>query len=148
MNKVEKTVSDLVLPLVAAQGCTLWAVEYRKQGTDWVLRVLIDRDGGVGTAHCEAISRALDPLLDECDPIPGPYVLEVSSAGLERPLRRDEDFSRMIGRAVLVRLYAPRDGVREYVDTLAGYDGKTLTLESHPPIPVKEIAQARLYQEW
>ena len=113
-----------------------------------MLRVLIDHEGGVSTAHCEAVSRALDPLLDAADPIPGSYVLEVSSAGLERPLKRPEHFLRCLGRPVLVRLYAPRQGVREYTGKLASYNGETLTLEGQPPFAKKDVALARLFVEW
>ena len=148
MNRVEKIVSELASPIVESEGCSLWAVMYAKEGGNWVLRVLIDREGGVSTAHCEAISRALDPLLDERDPIPGPYVLEVSSAGLERPLKRPEDFRRMMGRMVLVRLFAPRQGIREFTGTLSAYDGETLTLEGRSPVAMKEVALVRLYVEW
>ena len=148
MNRVETIVAELAVPIVEAQGCTLWAVEYLKEGARWVLRVLIDRDGGVSTTHCEAVSRALDPLLDEADPIPGAYVLEVSSAGLERPLKRPEDFTRCMGRPVLVRLYTARQGAREFTGTLAAYDGNTLTLEGHPPFDMKSVALARLYVQW
>ena len=148
MNRVEKIVTELTEPIVTAQGCTLWTVEYVKEGARWVLRVLIDRDGGVSTAHCEAVSLALDPLLDESDPIPGAYVLEVSSAGLERPLKRPEDFTRCLGRTVLIKLYAARQGVREFTGTLGAYDGDTLTLEGYPPFAVKDVALARLYVQW
>ena len=148
MNRVEKIVYELAEPLVRAENCSIWAVKYLKEGAGWVLRVLIDRDGGVSTSHCEVISKALDPLLDEIDPIPGAYVLEVSSAGLERPLKRPEDFHRCIGRTVLVRLYAPRQGVREFVGPLLSYDGNTLTLEGRPPFEVKDVALTRLYVHW
>jgi ribosome maturation factor RimP len=148
MNRVETLVAQMAGPVVAAQGCSLWAVEYAKEGGGWVLRVLLDREGGVNTDHCEAISRALDPLLDEADPIPGAYTLEVSSAGLERPLKRPEDFARSLGREVLVRLYVAKDGAREFIGPLTGHDGQTLTLEGHPPFPVKEVALARLYVRW
>ncbi|MCL2747233.1 MAG: ribosome maturation factor RimP [Oscillospiraceae bacterium] len=123
-------------------------MEYVKEGARWVLRVLIDRAGGVGITHCEAISRALEPLLDEHDPISGPYVLEVSSAGLERPLKRPEDFARMLGRDVLVRLYTARQGEREFVGKLVSLDGDALTLEGHPPFSMKTVALARLYIQW
>lgn len=148
MNKVETIVTALAEPVVAQEGCSLWAVEYAKEGGRWVLRVLIDRDGGVGTEHCEAVSRAIDPLLDEADPIEGTYTLEVSSAGLERPLKRPADFERCLGRTVLVRLYVPRAGVREYVGLLAGYDGRTLTLSSGETFDKSEMALVRLYVEW
>jgi len=148
MNRVEKIVAELAEPIVAAQGCLLWSVEYMKEGARWVLRVLIDRDGGVSTTHCEAISRALDPLLDERDPIQNVYMLEVSSAGLERPLKRPEDFLRCMGRMVLIKLYTDRQGAREFVGTLEAYDGETVTLEGHPPFHKKNVALARLYVQW
>ena len=148
MNRVEKTVTALAEPIVSEQDCSLWAVEYAKEGDRWVLRVLIDHEGGVNTDHCEAVSRALDPLLDEHDPIAGSYVLEVSSAGLERPLKRPEDFHRMMGRMVLVRLYVSRQGIREFIGALSAYDGDTVALEGQSPFSMKDVALVRLYVEW
>ncbi|MDR0670968.1 MAG: ribosome maturation factor RimP [Oscillospiraceae bacterium] len=149
MGKVERMVTALAAPAVAAAGCELWDVEFVREGGRAVLRVYIDRAGGVGTQHCEAVSRALDPLLDEADPIEGSYTLEVSSAGLERPLRRGSDFVRFIGHTVSVRLYAPRGGVREFVGTLSGHDGQTVTLDGGAlAFDKKDIALVRLHVEW
>ena len=148
MNRVEKIVAELARPLAAAQDCTLWAVEYAKEGARWVLRVFIDRDGGVSTSHCEAVSRALDPLLDDADPIPGAYVLEVSSAGLERPLKRPEDFKRCLGQPVLIKLYTARQGIRAFTGKLDAYDGDAVTLAGHAPFLMKDVALARLYVDW
>ncbi|MDR1157467.1 MAG: ribosome maturation factor RimP [Oscillospiraceae bacterium] len=149
MSKVERLVTALAEPAAAAAGCELWDVEFVREGGRAVLRVYIDRAGGVGTQHCEAVSRALEPLLDEADPIPGSYTLEVSSTGPERPLRRDSDFARFIGHAVSVRLYAPRDGAREFVGTLSHHDGQTVTLDDGALVfNKKDVALVRLYVEW
>lgn len=148
MNRVETVVTALAEPVVREAGCSLWAVEYAKEGGQWVLRVLIDHEDGVSTTHCESVSRALDPLLDEADPIEGSYVFEVSSAGLERPLKRPQDFERCLGRLVFVRLYAARQGVREYVGKLVSYDGVTLTLDNGHTFNCKEVALVRLYIKW
>ena len=108
--KITQTVAALAKPIVEARGCSLWDVEYVREGADYILRVAIDKEGGVDIDDCEAISRALDPILDEHDPIPDRYQFEVCSAGLERQLKRPSDFERYLGEPVLVKLYRPRDG--------------------------------------
>ncbi len=99
--------------MVQAHGCSLWDVEYVREGADWFLRLYIDKPGGVDINDCEAISRAVDPILDEKDPIPDSYSFEVCSAGLERVLKRPGDFEQFMGSMVLVRLYQPKDGKRK-----------------------------------
>ena len=94
MSKITDRVTALAMPIVQEEGCSLWDVEYVREGADYFLRVYIDKEGGVDIADCEAISRALDPILDEKDPIPGSYHFEVCSAGLERSLKRPSDFER------------------------------------------------------
>ena len=103
--KITQTVAALAKPIVEARGCSLWDVEYVREGADYILRVAIDKEGGVDIDDCEAISRALDPILDEHDPIPDRYQFEVCSAGLERALKRPEDFARFLGSPVTVKLY-------------------------------------------
>ena len=145
--KVTERVRLLAEPVVEAQGCELWDVEYVREGSGWFLRVYIDKEGGVDIADCEAISRTLDPILDEADPIPDSYTFEVCSAGLERILKRPGDFERFLGADVLVRLYRPRDGAKEFAGVLAGYqDGDvTVTVGDTPVTFTKaEIAQVRL----
>lgn len=88
MSKISDKVEALARPVVEEEGCKLWSVEYIKEAGTWYLRIFIDKDGGVGIADCEAISRRLDPILDEADPIPESYVFEVGSAGAERELKR------------------------------------------------------------
>jgi ribosome maturation factor RimP len=147
MKKITEIVSGLAGPIVEKHGCELWDVEYVKEAGGWVLRVYIDREGGVSLEHCEAVSRELDPILDEKDPIPGSYTFEVSSAGAERALRRPSDFQKFLGHMVEVKLYKARDGRKEYIGTLtAGGDkGVEITVNGKPYQFAKpEIANVRL----
>ncbi len=145
--KVTDQVRQLAEPVTAAQGCELWDVEYVREGGAWFLRVYIDKDGGVDIRDCEAISRALDPTFDEADPIPVSYTFEVCSAGLERTLKRPGDFARFLGSDVLVRLYRPREGSKEFAGVLQEYDNGNVTVAvGGTPITFTkaEIAQVRL----
>ncbi len=125
-----EAVRELVSPLAESMGIELWDVEYVKEGADMYLRFTIDRDGGVGIEDCERWSRAVDPLLDEADPIEGPYYLEVSSPGVERVLTRDEHFARMAGSEGEGRLFSPVDGKRSFTGILKGRDSEAVTLET------------------
>lgn len=122
MSKITDKVYELAKPVVEASGCTLWDVEYVREAGNWYLRVFIDKEGGVSINDCETISRALDPILDEADPIPDSYVFEVGSAGAERELKRPEDFKQFMGSEVEVRLYQPLNGSKVFVGKLASYD--------------------------
>lgn len=128
MNKVTELVRELAEPIVDKAGCELWDVEYVREAGQWYLRVYIDKEGGVSIDDCEAVSRALDPVLDERDPIPESYIFEVSSAGAERRLYRPSDFERFMGEPVTVKLYRARGGSKEYVGTLAGFEDGAVTL--------------------
>lgn len=108
--KITDQVWEFAEPLVQACGCSLWDVEYVREGGEWFLRLYLDKEGGVDIDDCEAVSRAVDPVLDEKDPIPESYRFEVCSAGLERQLKRPSDFERYLGEPVLVKLYRRRDG--------------------------------------
>ena len=105
MSRITDKVSLLARPVVEEAGCTLWDVEYVREAGTWYLRVYIDKDGGVSIDDCERISRELDPILDEADPIPDSYVFEVGSAGAERELKRPGDFAQFMGSEVEVKLY-------------------------------------------
>ena len=122
MEKVTDLTARLAAPIVEEQGCSLWDVEYVKEAGTWYLRVLIDKEGGVDILDCENISRALSDLLDEADPIEGSYTLEVGSAGAERVLKRPADFQRYLNSPVLVKLYKPVDGRKEFPGTLTAYN--------------------------
>lgn len=122
MSKITDKVTELARPVVEAEGCSLWDVEYVREAGNWYLRVFIDKEGGVSINDCENISRALDPLLDEADPIPDSYVFEVGSAGAERELKRPGDFERFMGHEVEIRLYQPLNGSKSFVGTLCAYN--------------------------
>ena len=128
MSKVTETVWNLAQPIAAEQGVELWDVEYVKEAGQWFLRVYLDKDGGVGINDCEAFSRALDPILDEADPIPGSYVFEVSSAGAERELKRPGDFEKFLGSDVEVKLYQSVDGRKTYTGKLVSYADGDVTV--------------------
>jgi ribosome maturation factor RimP len=151
MSKITDRVWALAQPVVEGFGLKLWDVEYVREGADWFLRVYIDKDGAVDINDCEQVSRAMDPILDEADPIPDSYTFEVCSAGCERVLKRPSDFQQFLGAMVLVKLYRPRDGQKEYVGTLKSYEAGTLGLETGKEtltFTTEEIAQVRLYVEF
>ena len=148
MAKVTDLTAALAEPIVQAQGCALWDVEYVREAGQWFLRVYIDKEGGVSINDCEAVSRPLSDALDEADPIEGSYVLEVSSAGADRPLKRPEHFARFLGEQVEVRLYRSLEGRKEYVGTLSAYEAGDVTLETEEgarTFEKKDVAQVRLY---
>ena len=130
MSKITDKVTQLALPVVEQEGCSLWDVEYVREAGTWYLRVYIDKEGGVGIEDCERISRALDPILDEADPIPDSYVFEVGSAGIERELKRPSDFELYMGSEVELRLYQPHEGSKVFVGTLSAYNDGTVTISS------------------
>ena len=149
--KITEQVREFAEPVVREKGCSLWDVEYVREGGEWFLRLYIDKDGGVDINDCEAVSRAVDPILDEKDPIPDSYSFEVCSAGLERVLKRPGDFEQFMGAMVLVKLYKPVDGKKEVVGTLAGYNDGAVTLETNWQsirFEKNEVALVRLYVEF
>ena len=150
MSKITETVSALALPLAEKLGLELWDVEYIREAGQWYLRVYVDKEGGVDINDCEALSRALDPILDEADPIPTSYVFEVSSAGCERELRRESDFVRFMGSLCEVKHYANVDGARSHIGTLSGYDAGAVTIETPQGtlrFDKSQVAQVRLRVE-
>ena len=127
--KITEIVAGFARPVVEEKGCTLWDVEYVREGSDYFLRLYIDKEGGVDITDCEAVSRAVDPILDEKDPIPESYHFEVCSAGLERALKRPADFERFMGSPIMVKLYRPRNGLKEIPGILRGYEDGRVTAE-------------------
>lgn len=125
MKKITELVAEMAAPAVAEAGCTLWDVEYVREAGAWYLRLYIDKAGGVDILDCEKVSRAVEPLLDEADPIQGSYTFEVSSAGAERPLKRPSDFAQFLGSPVAVKTYQNRDGRKEFAGHLKAYDEAT-----------------------
>ena len=148
MAKVTDTVAQLALPFVQEAGCSLWDVEYVKEAGSWFLRIYIDKETGVSIEDCEAVSRPLSDALDEADPIEGSYVLEVSSAGADRVLKKEEHFQQFVGTEVEVRLYRPREGKKEFVGDLVSCEDGNVTLNmagEQVLFEKKEVAQVRLY---
>ena len=144
MSKITDQVFALAKPVVEEEGCSLWDVEYVREAGTWYLRVFIDREGGVSIDDCERISRRLDPMLDEADPVPDSYVFEVGSAGAERELKRPGDFVQFIGSEVEVRLYQPLEGRKAYVGELAAYEDGAVTVRCPDTVrtfPAKSVAQ-------
>lgn len=149
--KITEQVASFAQPIVEANGCSLWDVEYVREGSERFLRLYIDKEGGVNINDCEAIARAVDPILDEKDPIPESYHFEVCSAGLERPLKRPGDFEKFMGSPILVKLYRPRNGLKEIPGILRGYEEGKVTVEAGKEtitFEKSEVALVRLRVEF
>ncbi|MBQ3640304.1 MAG: ribosome maturation factor RimP [Clostridia bacterium] len=144
---VVAVVRNAILPVVEGLGYSLWDVEYVKEGADMFLRITIDRPEGITIDDCEVVHRAIDPVLDEVDPIEDAYHLEVSSPGLERDLRTEAHFAACTGREIEVRLYAPMDGAKVWTGELLGLseDGsvRLLTNGAEKQFPKAAVAAAR-----
>ena len=149
--KVTELVASFAEPIVKQHGCELWDVEYVREGSEYFLRLYLDKEGGVDINDCEAISRAVDPILDEKDPIQGSYHFEVCSAGLERALKRPADFARFMDSPITVKLYRPRNGLKEIPGILRGYDNGRVTVEAGKEtitFEKSEVALVRLRVEF
>lgn len=146
-GSTEQKVTPYLEPIMKECGVELADLEFVKEGANWYLRVYIDKEGGVTIDDCEAVSRALEAKLDEADPIEQAYILEVSSPGIDRPLKKDADFVKYQGEVIDVKLYKAQEGRKQFQGKLLGLadgvvsieeDGKTLAFER------KDIASVRL----
>ena len=149
--KVTEIVAKLAEPVVKAHGCELWDVEYVREGDQRFLRLYLDKESGVDITDCENISRAVDPLLDEADPIAESYHFEVCSAGLERALKRPSAFERFKGSNITVKLYRPRNGLKEIPCVLSAYDNGRITVTAGKEtitFEKSEVALVRLRVEF
>ena len=149
--KITDQVAAFAEPVVAENGCRRWDVEYVREGSERFLRVYIDKEGGIDITDCETIHRALDPILDEKDPIAESYHFEVCSAGLERALKRQSDFERFMGSPITVKLYRPRNGLKEIPCVLRGYEDGAITVEAGKEtitFAKSEVALVRLRVEF
>lgn len=147
VNLVESLVNDVIRD----SELELVDVEYAKDGKDWVLRVFIDKPDGVDIEDCRSVSLSLSNKLDEADPIPNAYTLEVSSPGLERPLKREQDFHNFMGNLVNIRTYQAIDGIKEFEGNLIGFENGIVKLQVNGEdreIPYDQIAKARLAVEF
>ena len=125
----EQKTEEILNPIVEEYGFELVDVEYVKEGSTWYLRAYIDKPGGICIDDCKAVSRRLSDILDEKDYIDDAYILEVSSPGLGRPLRKEKDFRRSLGEEVEVRTYRMIEKQKEFTGILKEYDEKTVTIE-------------------
>lgn len=125
----EQKTEEILLPMMEEYGFELVDVEYVKEGGTWYLRAYIDKPGGITIDDCEAVSRRLSDILDEQDYIDDSYIMEVSSPGLGRPLRKEKDFKRSLGSEVEVRTYRMIDKSKEFTGILKDYDDTTVTIE-------------------
>ena len=128
-EEYEAKAEALITPIIEANNFELVDVEYVKEGSNWYLRAYIDKDGGITVDDCELVSRAFSDLLDKEDFIEDSYILEVSSPGLGRPLKKNKDFKRNVGNEVELRLYKAVNKVKEDVGILTAFDKDTVTIE-------------------
>ncbi|MFF2457513.1 ribosome maturation factor RimP [Peribacillus simplex] len=150
-KKVTEVVEELAIPILEELQLELVEVEYVKEGKSWFLRVYIDKETGVDIDDCGNVSEKLSEKLDEVDPIPQNYFLEVSSPGAERPLKKEKDFLNAIGKNVYIKTYEPILDEKEFEGILTGFDGEEVTLEVRIKtrkktivIPFEKVAKARL----
>lgn len=153
MSKIIETVEHIAAPIIEDLNLELVEVEYVKEGKNWFLRVYIDKEGGIDIEECAVVSEKVSEQIDalDPDPIPHNYFLEVSSPGAERPLKKQEDFERAVGKHVNVKLYEPLEGEKMYEGTLLSFVEDELTVEymiktrkKQISIPLEKVAKARL----
>ncbi|UQD51741.1 ribosome maturation factor RimP [Bacillus methanolicus] len=151
MSKVSEIVEELVTPILDENGLELVDIEYVKEGKEWFLRVFIDKDTGVDIEECGIVSEKLSEKLDAIDPIPHNYFLEVSSPGAERPLKKEKDFEKAVGKNIFIKTYEPIDGEKTFEGILTHFDRgivkieiKIKTRKKMIEIPFSKIASARL----
>lgn len=142
------TVSEIARPVCESHGLVLWDVDFYKEGADYTLCILIDREGGtVAIDDCETVSREIDPILDEKDPIDCPYCLEVSSCGADRKLTKKEHFDISVGKDVRVGFFTKTDGASSVVGMLVSYDGTDICLNvsgEEKVYSVKDVSYVRI----
>ena len=129
-KSIKDTVREGIEPTVEELGYRIWDITYNKIGADYHLEITIDSDDGIEISDCEKVHRAIDPILDEIDPIEGFYYLEVSSPGVERELRTDEHISLSLGEKVEVKLFAPKDGIKSVIGMLSSFEDSVITVEA------------------
>ena len=140
-----QTVREIISETVTGLGYSIWDVEYVRESAQWILRVTIDKPGGITIDDCEKVHRAIDPLLDEADPIDNSYYLQVSSPGIERGLRTDEHIKSCIGEKVELKLFAPMNGSKSLTGKLAGVDTGNIYISADDdetlPVPKDKISR-------
>ncbi len=151
IGNTESKVFELVKPIAETVGVDIWDVSYLKEGAEWYLRVFIDKEEGISLDDCEAVSRPLSKKLDEVDPVPNSYILEVGSAGLERDLIRENHFTTSIGKLIIVKFIIAEDGIKEMICELLGFDKENIKViyeNSERTLKLSNIANIKLYVEY
>lgn len=143
-QNIAEVVTALVLPVVEGFGYRLWDVEFGKVGADFHLTVTIDKDEGITIDDCERVHRAIDPLLDEADPIESFYYLNVSSPGAERVLRTEAHLLASLGKRIEVRFFSAQDGKKSIRGTLTAADGESITLDGDKVFPRAAVAHVHV----
>ena len=147
-KSIEATIEEIVQPIVDAKNFEIVDIEYVKEAGEYYLRVYLDKEGGISLSDCEVVSRELSEILDKKDPIKDNYFLEVSSPGLDRPLKKDKDFERYKGRDVEIKLYKPMNGSKQFEGVLVGLteDNKIKVIIDGEEVDFtrKEVALIRL----
>jgi len=149
-DTVTGRVEEFIAPLLADMGVELVEIQYRREGHGWVLRLFIDREGGVTLEDCAGVSREVSRYLEVEDPIEHAYTLEVSSPGLERPLKKKDDFIRFVGRRARIKMREKRDDQRIFIGTLQAVEGEDVLLQVDDRLhhfPLADISRARLILE-
>ena len=140
-------VREVVEPILESQGLELVDLEYQRESQGWVLRIYLDREGGVSLDDCAGVSHEVGAVLEVKDLIPSAYILEVSSPGLTRPLKKPEDFNKFRNQMVKIKLYEPLDGRKNFKGTLLGLEGDRVRVEVEQQVyelPLQRIAKANL----
>jgi ribosome maturation factor RimP len=141
---IKDTVREAIEPTVSELGYSIWDITYQKVGADYHLEITIDSKDGINIEDCEKVHRAIDPILDEIDPIEGFYYLDVSSPGLEREIRTDEHIAAMVGAKVEAKLYAERDGKKSIIGSLVGLDGDLVVINDGEDVKLPRADISRL----
>ncbi|WP_059105202.1 ribosome maturation factor RimP [Shouchella shacheensis] len=150
-KSISSKVEALAAPIASELNLELVDVEFKKEGPNWFLRVFIDSEAGVDLDDCEALSERLSEVLDAADPVSEAYFLEVSSPGAERPLKKEADIEKAVGKGVYVTTYEPVDGEKAFEGILRAFENHTLTIEGKVKtrtvtytVPYTKVANARL----
>ena len=143
-KSIRETVREAIEPTVTELGYSIWDVTYSKVGADYHLEITIDSEEGIDIDDCEKVHRAIDPILDECDPIESFYYLDVSSPGIERELRTEEHIVLSVGEKVEAKLFAARDGKKSIVGILAGYEDGEVIIDADGEVRVPRAEISKL----
>ena len=144
-KSIRETVREAVEPIITQLGYDIWDITYSKVGADYHLEITIDSPNGINIEDCERVHRAIDPILDECDPIEGFYYLDVSSPGVERELRTESHISRSVGERVRAKLFTAKDGKRVITGVLSAFqDGKITITEADGEVVLTQSEISKL----